>query len=285
MKYLFFLTLCVLALPLNCHSLEPNDNKPVILVTVPPFEFFVKKIGQGLITTSSIIPSNANAHTYDPNPKEITKMSSALIWFRYGEPIERKVTKVLELNNPDLKVVDLSNDLDLLLTPCQGGKDHCHAVFDLHFWLSLPLARHFSTTIALELIELLPEAKKEITQNLDTLLGELFALEKLFKERLAPCKGQTILVAHPAFNYFFKPYGIQQLPIEFAGKEPTLAQLDTLVKKAIQQEAQVVILEQGHSTKLGLLIADRLDLPTCLVNPLQEDVFETMQKLSLCVCP
>ncbi len=270
-----FLFLLVLLLPLSSCEKRPSalGEKPTVLVSVPPYIYFVDKIAQGLVDIESLVPAGANPHIYEATPKEVQRYQKAALWIYLGETLDKKVLHVLKDRHKAVRVVDVSQKIPLL-SYCneEHDHDHCHHEgADLHIWLSPVLAKQQAETIGAALMDLLPESKEQIRKNLENFLEELDQLNAEISSLLAPMKDRAILVSHPAFAYFCRDYHMVQLSIEVEGKDPLPKDVTEIIQKAKSYHIQSVLLEPQYSNKGAELIAESMHLPTHMVDPYSEN--------------
>ena len=74
-----------------------------------------------------------------------------------------------------------------------------------------------NTTGALSALD--PAHAARFGANLARVHQQLVALDARLLEVLAPLKGKTVLVYHPAYGYLLDTYGLQQEAVELEGKE------------------------------------------------------------------
>ena len=256
-----------------------KESTPQVLVSVAPYAYFVEKIAGNTVDIQILIPQSANAHLYEPVPKEIEKMLSANVWMRLGDPIEKKLVLTLKEKNPSLAIVELWKDIPLL------GHSHCtHAEHedekDFHIWLSPKLAKQQAEKIAHSLISLYPAHQKLYQKNLHLFLQELTDLDQKISALLKPLKGKVLLVSHPAFGYFCNDYGLVQIPVEFEGKEPRPKQISQILEQAANLEIKTVLTQAQYSNKGAELIAQKLHLPIFLVDPYSMDYSNNLLHLA-----
>lgn len=257
--------LALLALPLFA--------KDLVLVSVPPMKYFVEQIAGDLVDVESIVPAGAGPHSYEPTPKQVEKIKGARIWFQTGEPFEDKIQSALR----GVQMVDLCEGLALLAPTCT----HCHKA-DPHIWMSPKLAEKFSRTMASYLEEFLPP--EAIADGLARLEANLAELNREIRAKLRPCRGETILVSHPAFGYLCACYGLTQLSVEQEGREPTPRQLESLIQEVQDAGVHVALIQRQYAAKGTELIAQRLGLRTTLVNPLSENYPQMMHQVADAIC-
>ncbi len=261
----FFATLLAL---LGC---QPSQPSPDVLVTTAPYATFVERIAGDLIKVDVLVPPGTNPHIYEPTPKQVQKILGVHIWFRLGESIETRIFDVLKERNPDLIAVDLTKDFELQEEAGEG--------FDRHLWMSPKLAMKQAKIIAQTLQEAYPEHKEVFNQGLSSLLAELNQLDQELTKELMPIKGQAMLVSHPAFGYFCEEFGLQQLSVEFEGKDPLPQDIARMMEAARKSTVRAVFILPEYNNKGALLIAEELHLPVYEIDPYSKDYFETLRKL------
>jgi zinc transport system substrate-binding protein len=270
-------TLLLFAACGKMESSYPQKSKPLILVSVAPYQFFVQKIGGEHVEVRSIVKAGADIHTYEPTPHQRDSMKDAEIWFRIGEPFEQKLLDVFQNH---ISIVDLRIGVDLIKHP--ANESCCHEMDgqDRHMWLSPKIAQIHAREISNALSEQFPLHRDTFETNLQTLLFDLESLDKEIEQALKPIKNRILLVSHPAFGYFCRDYSLQQLSIEFEGKEPCTKYLSHLLNQARRQPPNVVISLPQHNNKGAQMIAEELELPIKMIDPYSHDYFETMRSLT-----
>lgn len=253
-------------------------GEPQVLVTIPVYKGFIQKIAGDKVAVNLMVPVGASAHTYEPTPKQVIQASKADMWFTTGEQFETRALKALQAYNPRLQQVDLRQGLALI----QAGHHHCahcsHSDYDLHFWLSPRLAKQQVETIVKALQARYPQDSQYFAANGAALIRELTDLDNELVGLLGD--GSTkrlIIVAHPAYGYMDRDYGIEQLSIEVEGKDPTPKQLTGLVSRAKQIGVKVIYTEPQYPNKGAKLIASQLGVPTVELDPYAEDYFTMMR--------
>lgn len=266
--------MCKLILALLCFSLPLFANKPVVLVSIAPYKYFVERIGGDLVETSLLVPPGASPHTFEPTAKKIVESSKANIWFRIGEPFESQALPALKHHNPKMKIVDLRNGIDLI---CEGAGACSHGA-DPHIWLSPRLAAKQAQAIAAALQQELPQERQTLENNLQSFVADLQKLDQANQKLFANIKKRTILVSHPAYGYFSKDYGIVQLSIETEGREPTPKHVQKVLEQAREEGITTVFAQSQHSLRGAQRIADELGGKVVLLDPLSQDYLENIKK-------
>jgi zinc transport system substrate-binding protein len=280
------LLLLIFLIPLcSCEKKEGvKTEKPTVLVSVPPYAFFVKKIAPNEVNIETLVPVGANPHIYEASPKEVQRHQNAALWVYLGEAFDQRVLRFFQDGNKQIHILDISQGIDLL-SVC--GEDdlgieahHCHHSHDegkdLHIWLSPALAKIQAQKIAAALSTLLPESQEKFSANLQLFLNELDELDHQIAEMLTPVKGKAILVSHPAFGYFCQDYQLIQLSIEVEGKEPLPQHITEILGQIKHYSIQSILTEPQYSNKGAELLAESLHLPIHMVDPYAENYSENL---------
>lgn len=259
-----------------------QSEKPRVLVTLPPYRYFVQRLIGDRVDTQVLIPPGVSVHHYEPTPREVLEANASVLWLRIGEPVEEQILSAMRSHESPIKILDMRQDLPLL--PSSHSHSHSHNSsldhFDPHIWLSVPLMQTQASHIAKALSELLPEHSSLINEQLDELLTELSALHEELKSLLANPESRYILVTHDAFTYFCHDYKLQQVPIEWKGKDPTVKQLSQVLKLARAEKLTRVFVIPQHSQKGAELIAEELGLQIIEIDPYREDYPDALRDIA-----
>ncbi len=274
-------TVLLLILLAGCHKapLPEPTTKPLVLVSIAPYRSLVERVAGAGIEVRAVVPMGANPHSFEPTSQEVARMEKASIWFCIGEPFEAKIAPILQKRNPSLVVIDLRVGIPLI----EEGEHACHHCgmdhFDRHIWLSPQLASLQVGQIEKALTGVFPE-QGHLVKNRDLLQQELAALDGEIRALLAPLKDRSIIVSHPAFGYFCKDYHLEQLSVEYEGKDPRPKQLEHTMHRAAVEGATLALALPQYNNKGAQMIADKLHVPVRWIDPYSPDYFETLRKLA-----
>ncbi len=254
----------------------------LVLVSVAPHKFFVDEVSQHTIPVQLMVPAGASSHTYEPSPKEVLSASKADLWFTIGEGFEPKVVRTLTSYNPALRIVDLRKNVRLI----RDGEHHHHACSchsnseDVHYWLSLREAETQANTIYEALKQRYPEKSDLLKQGYENFISKLRAEDAKIAALLKSVAGRSILVSHPAYAYFVRDYDMDQISIEFEGKDPTPLQLTTVLRDARNQHVTKVFVQPQYPSKGATLVAKEIGATVVSLDPYSENYFETMREIA-----
>lgn len=267
-----------LLLLFSCNNPTPN-SVPTVLVTVPPYAYFVQRIAGDAIRVEVLVPPGANPHIYEPNPKQVQAILGVQIWFRIEEPIEAKILKVLKEQNRELKDISLDQGIELIQDHVCGNH-HAHESQDRHIWMSPKLAQLQAKTILDALVTVYPKHTEVFQKGYDNLIFDLQALDLTIRAKLAPFHGDAILVSHPAFGYYCQEFGLEQLSIECEGKDPLPQDIAKILGEAQTKHVRGVLTQAQYNNKGAILIAEKLHLPIYQVDPYSINYIENLNYIT-----
>lgn len=243
-----------------CAERPASDHRPVVAVSVPPQAYFVKRLADDLVRTEVMIPPGSSPHTHDPDIAQVRAASDASLYLMVGHrsfPFEQTWLERLLAENRNVRIVDCSAELD----DREG---------DPHVWLSPRAVRAIVPKIAAALIDLLPAHREEIVTREEDFIGEIDRLDSDIRSSLAGGK-KRFYVFHPAWGYFARDYGLEQIPIEVDNKEPDPRQLAQLIQQAEQEKVKVIFVQPQFSRRSAELVAEEIGAKVVVVDPLAYD--------------
>lgn len=91
------------------------------------------------------------------------------------------------------------------------------------------------------LVKIDSNGKDYYQANYRKLDAELAAFADSLRQVLAPVRGQAFVVWHPALSYFARDYGLEQIGIEYEGKEAPAGFVAEKMKEARKKNARVFL--------------------------------------------
>lgn len=250
---------------IGIHALLFGD-KPLVVVSVPPYVEFVTAIAGDHVDVETALPPSFDPHSGETTPQKMAAIGRASVWIGVGEPFEKRLIEAAKRQNPALRVVNLSQGTDLISAGCHHGPDR-------HIWTSLSLAEGQARRIA-EALEPFGPTK------LDAYVKRLYIADKEISSLLAPVKGSAVVVAHPSLAYFCRDYGLKELSVECEGKELGPQELTKLLT-TIRQQERLCFLTQPQFSRKGIdLLAKQVGCTPRAVDPLRPDYIESMRDVA-----
>jgi zinc transport system substrate-binding protein len=280
-----FALLCQLSLGAESPLAE---TKLPVAVSLPPYAGLVERIGGDHVTVLSLLEPGEDPHSFQPPPRRVTALSGAKVWFTISMPFEESLVSKLRSTVPGLRVIPLQEGIQLEASEEHehdhekehpGQAHHDDGPADPHTWLSPVLLKQQVHTIAHGLAAADPAHAADYEERAEALEKELDALHASLTESLAPLKGTTVYVFHPAFGYFARTYGMKQESIETKGREPSAKHLTELINQAKAEKVKLILVQPQFSQSSADKMAQAIGATVHPVNDLQKDVLATLRAL------
>ena len=268
-KFIYILIIMCLS---ACKPSAQSEQKPTITVTLEPLRYFTEAIAGDQYQVVSMVPKGSSPETYDPTPQQLVALNKSQAYFRIGHiGFEQTWMDRLASNSPQLKFFDTSEGIDLIRTAGHQHGDHYHAGgVEPHVWNSANNAIILAENIYQALCELDASHQSYYKERLDSLKQAIQQTDQTIRELLQKAD-RTFLIYHPALSYFARDYGLKQISIEEEGKEPSPAQLKTLIETCRKENIHVIFVQQEFDIRNAQLIADELGVTIIPINPLSYD--------------
>lgn len=279
----FLLLLCALWVSGSAQAGQPIP----VFVSIPPQKYFVEKIGGSFVQVSVMVPPGANPHIYEPRPTQMTALSKCRIYFAVGVTFETVwLPKFADLN-PKMRIVHTDQGIDKMPMIAHHheeeealeNKEEIKAAhgeespgtLDPHVWVSPPEVKIIARNILDALVEIDPSNSGTYQSRYDVFLGEIDKLDRDLQEIFKDKQGLKFMVYHPAWGYFARAYGLEQVPVEMEGKEPKPAQLKALITQAKQDGIKIIFVQPQFSMKSAETIAKAIGGQVIAADNLRED--------------
>jgi zinc transport system substrate-binding protein len=259
-----------------CFAKEAPARPLRVFVSILPQKYFVEKIGGDLVDVSVMVEPGASPHTYEPKPKQMVALAKTNIYFAIGVPFETTWLEKIAATNPNMLIVHTEAGIKKIPMKAehQGSQleqEH-HGTKDPHVWLSPPLVMIIAGNMLQALVKVDPAHRSVYEKNHDSFIRELVALDAEIRAALSgKGKGAEFMVFHPAWGYFARAYGLEQVPIELEGKQPKAAELQSLIQYAKARGIKVIFAEPQFSWQAAQAIAKAIDGQIVFVDPLAAD--------------
>lgn len=231
---------------------------------------FTKKIGGDKIDVTNLVPAGTEPHDWEPATTDIVNLEKADVLVYNGASMESWTEKVLgALENKKLIAVEASKGLDLMAG--HADEEEEATKYDPHVWLSPENAKKEMENIKNALVQADAANKDTYESNYQKYAAQFDELDQEFKTAAASFKSKDIIVAHQAFGYLCKAYGLNQIAIEglTADSEPDPARMSEIIKFAKEHKVKTIFFEDLVSPKVSETIAKAVGAKTATFNPLE----------------
>lgn len=286
-RFLYLIILCVILAGCKGTPQKQADSgkasrteKPAVTVTVTisPYKYFVDQIAKGKVDVNVMVSNGNNPETYEPYAQQMMELSKSALYLKVGSiGFEQTWMKKLQDNAPDMKVIDTSVGIKPAKTP--GGN------IDPHVWMSCSNARIIASNILKALCELEPKNKAFFEKNYQSLLSIIDKRDSTIKESFKkdPDLIRKFVIYHPILTYFARDYQLEQLAIEEEGREPSAAQLKSLIERARKEKIKFCLIQAEFANRNTTTFINESHTKPMNINPLQGDWNRAMLEAALAV--
>jgi ABC-type Zn uptake system ZnuABC Zn-binding protein ZnuA len=244
---------------------ETGSGPVRVATSMSVFADMIRQVGGDRVTVISLIPPGADAHTFQPGPKDVKKLADVRAVFVNGAGLEESLAGVLENNVPEsAKVVELSAGLTPITYEAQavgpagagveeeGEEEHEGA--NPHFWLDVQNAKRYVERIRDTLVEVDADGRQTYTANADRYLKELDETDAYVKQQIAtiPPDQRKLVTFHDAFPYFARAYGLDLVGfvVRAPGREPSAREVRALGETIERENVKTVFKEPQLNARL-----------------------------------
>ncbi len=266
----------------GCRSKKAGEEKPTAMVSIMPFKFFVDQLTGGAVEVSVMVPPGASPATYSPAPGQIRELSDAQLYLQTGHlGFELAWMERLEAMNPQMKVVNLSEGLSLIKGEDQNHGDHVHVGgIDPHIWMSPKAVLQLLPALKEAVITTWPALADTVNLNYPRFVDEVRMRDQALQKVTDGLSRRQFMIFHPALTYLARDYGLEQLPIEFEGKEPSPGGLKRLIDQARDDDIRILFIQAEFDKRNAQLVSEETGARLVVINPLQYNWLDGMDQLA-----
>jgi ABC-type Zn uptake system ZnuABC Zn-binding protein ZnuA len=222
------------------------SGKLQVVTTTTVLADIVSNVGGGLVSVTSIVPKNADVHTFEPKPFDVRTVASAKLLVMNGLGLDDWLAKIV--GNAAAEGTPLVR-LGEGLTGVELLPGETAATENPHLWLDVKYAELYVDRIATALKSADPAHAATYDANAAAYDQQLETLDAWVRGQIAtiPEANRKLVTFHDAFPYYAREYGITIVGVAVGspGQDPSAgytAQLVSAIKaagvKAIFSEAQ-----------------------------------------------
>ncbi len=264
---------------------KSTREKLQIMVSIAPQKYFVERIGGDYVTANAMVPSGAEPHTFEPKPEQLRTLSQVNAYIRIRVDFEEAWMNKFAGVNPNMLIVDTTEGIERMPMTAhdheEGEERHTGEGenLDPHIWLSPRLVKVQARAIYDALLQLDSDREIVYKQNLERFLGDIDKLDAEITKTLAGMHNRKFIVFHPAWGYFARDYGLEMIPVEVGGTEPSAAELAALITEAKQDKIKVIFAEPQFSKKAAETIASEIGAEVLFIDPLSPDWLDNLRNV------
>jgi zinc transport system substrate-binding protein len=267
----------LLILFVSCGRNAGGDDRPVITVSIAPYKYFVEKIAGDDFKINVMVPAGADPHIYEPVPNQISglRKSEAYISNGFLDFETTWLDRFCEVNKT-MKLLSLSNNIDPL------EPHHSHEVEDTetadpHYWVSPDCAKIMAKTLKEFLITLKPERREFYETNNAKFDSIIDNIDNEAQQLFADCIKRAFMIYHPNLGYLARYYNLEEISVEYEGKEPPPSRFKYLIDRARAENLKTIFVQKEFDAKNAQAIANEIGAKIEIINPLSEDWDDAMR--------
>lgn len=264
----------LLALMLIAGCTPPVDTEELtIIATAFPSYDFSRQIAGDSATIRMLLSPGAEAHSYEPTPKDMIDIQNCDLFIYAGGENEAWVTDMISsLEIDEDKVIAMLDVVSPLAEETVEGmeSDHHHDEscehhhdtegYDEHVWTSPKNAALIAKAIADKLCRIDPANAAIYAARYEDYEAQLSNLDASFRSVIGGAKRRTVVFGDrfPA-RYFTQEYGLEYFaafPGCSADTEPSAATIAFLIDKVKEQNIPVVFSIELSNGRLAAAIAE-----------------------------
>ena len=252
-----FLTACS-AQPASITT--PTPGLPRVLVVETFLADITQNVAGDRLIVESLLPVYVDAHSYQPAPRDIIKVSKSDVLVINGGGIEGFLTPLL--NNAGGSRLVITASAGLTPRPDPTGE---HPEGDPHFWLDPNLVIHYVENIRDGLIQADPPGRQIYTDNATAYIAQLRSLDAWIVEQVAKIQPdqRQLVTNHESLGYFAARYGFTVVGSIIPGfsseSAPTARELVSLIEQIRASNATVIFMETGSNINLAEQISGEIN--------------------------
>jgi zinc transport system substrate-binding protein len=279
MKRTTFWFIPLLSLVASCGSPSVKDGGKVLTVSIPPFAYFVEAVAGDDFKVNIMLPPGADHHIWEPLPAQINALAGSEAFIINGQlGFEQAWMGRFREINPDMKILDLSRNIDLIeLSGVEeeddhnGHEGHLHGGPDPHYWMSPASAYVIAEDVTKLLTQLNPESAQKYEANLNALEKKIARVDSTLREELSGAPSTTFMIFHPALEYLARDYGFTQISFEDEGKSPSPARMKELIDIARDKGINIIFIQAEYDLRNAESLAGETGARLIVINPMNRD--------------
>jgi ABC-type Zn uptake system ZnuABC Zn-binding protein ZnuA len=229
-----------------------------VVATTTVIADLVARVAGDDAEVTSLVPKGGEAHTFDPSPGDVARVSDAGLVFANGLGLDDwAVDLARDADVPANRIVQLGVDLPDVAYIDDGSGDG--GVPNPHLWLDVSYAARYVDRIAERLAVADPSRAATFRARAGVARADLEALDRWVREQLAtiPAADRSIVAFHDALPYFARAYDLDVVGVivEAPGQDPSAGEIAGLIEAIRGSGVRVIVSEAQFPSDLVATIA------------------------------
>jgi len=256
---------------LSCGRNNSVTSERIITVSIAPFKYFVEAIAGDDFKVNVMVPAGADAHIYEPVPEQINQLRKSVAYISNGYlSFEMTWLERFYETNRSMKKLSLGDKIDPLIAEHRHEGDHVEST-DPHYWVSPKCALIMASSVKELLCGLNPLQKQKYEINYQILLAKIKDIDNKATELFSDLKNRSFMIYHPNLGYLARDYDLEEISVEYEGKEPPPSRMKDLIDLARKDNLKTVFVQREYDTKNAKAIAREIGGEIVIIDPLSDD--------------
>ena len=253
----------------SAHGQTSQAKKLQVVATFSILADMTREVAGDAATVTSLVAANADAHVFEPTPKDAMRLKSADLVIVNGLKFEGWIDRLVKSSGYKGPVVVATAGVQPRLV--RGSADP-------HAWQSLEHAQRYVMNIAEALARAVPDHAQAINARAARYNEKLKALDEDARGQLAaiPVSDRRVITSHDAFGYLGEAYNITFIAPQGwnTSGDASASAVASAIRQIKSSKARALFVENINDRKLidriaretgsvvgGTLYSDALSLP------------------------
>jgi zinc transport system substrate-binding protein len=261
----------------GCGGGSENDTRPLVVTSIQPLAHWVRAVGGDDVRVITLLPSNANPHTFELLPRQIEDAANARLLLTVGAGLEPWSDKLSQNMRGDAaKRLVLSDGETLVQDSHEHGHDHgndhghVHEFGNPHLWLDPLFAIRAVERIGGALSELYPEQAERFAANAARYVDSLKALHSHIEAVTGTWSQRRFIADHSSWVYFAERYGLREVGAieKQPGREISARELAQLIDGMRRDSITAIFADMRSNARGVTLLSEESGARIAFLDPL-----------------
>jgi zinc transport system substrate-binding protein len=262
--------LLLLITMISCGRKGAGTSETIITVSIAPFKYFVEEIAGNDFKVNVMVPAGADPHTYEPFPEQIGKLRRSVAYISNGYlGFEMNWLDRFYETNQTMKRLCLGDKIVPISSSHKHTGGHLEGA-DPHYWVSPKCALTIAASVKEFLCELNPLQRAKYERNCNDLILKIQTVDIKARALFNDFPGRSFMIYHPNLAYLARDYNLEEIPVEYEGKEPPPSRIRELIDRARRDNLKIILVQREFDKKNAKAIANEIGAEIKVIDPLSE---------------
>lgn len=243
---------------------SPATATPVkVVASIYPISALAREVGGSAVEVSTIISPGADPHHFELTPGKARELYEAKLIMLIGGPFDEWILPHADERETVQMIVRFNEAFTDSLMPLGDS-------FNPHFWLDPMFAGEMTRIIAVALCTVDFQNCEHYRARAAKLIAGLDSLRVAGRDRLAASGFKSFVALHPAWTYFARRYGLNEVAtLEVSHEsEPSAKHIADVIRLMGSGGVRFVVAEEFSGLDLARSVAGETGSEIILLDPL-----------------